>query len=635
MAILWGVGVAPAIARGNLANDVLYYITVDRFFDGELGNNQPRYAFENASQSPTYQNANRLLVEHSFDPTHRYISLFWGGDLEGILQKLDYLQDLGVTKIVLSPIQDSANGLIYAPGADSFVRTRPNPATEPFDPFRAHLATAFQGDWPRDWFEIDEHFRNPADESQDRYRVLRRLLDAAGERGIGIILSVHCNHTSPVRYDGFYVDFAGDRSEIWLVDNGAVYRHGRKVATYFDPFSGERNPNGWFHPPTAVDYARPTAEGLERSQVGGLPDLAQENPAVRDYLLDAVRFWLQFNAESQPIAGLYFDSINNVNLGFWQEVERAARATNPNAILLAQYPGGGYRNRTAVDWYANTKSFTWLNYDLSDASRRFFARDRAWDGRAAVMRELSLGRQGDYYNYGWFSRLWHKILNPSESLQVPRRSLDLIPDAEAKDWINFVEIRDRPRLRSTYPDLSDRAYASALAFSFIGPGVPMLTYGVETGLAVPHHIDNSGMGGIGGEPYNQPMAIWPGDTGWNEQLYARARTLARLRKNYPVLRDGRTRYVFPRHARRDTDLFLVREAATGPKVLLAYSTGGGQFQVPVTGDRANCTYTELTESAAAGVLPGTATANRCEIPVTLAPEESRIFAIGDRATQSS
>ena len=392
--LLWWGSAAPAIARSNLANDVLYYITVDRFFDGEPGNDRPRFAFESANQSPSYQRANRLLVEQAYDPTHRYINLFWGGDLEGILQKLDYLKDLGVTKLVLSPIQDSANGIIYDPGAEGFVHVHPDPESEPFDAFRASLATAFQGDWPKDWFEIDEHFRNPTDENSDRYRVLRRLLDAAGERGIGIVLSLHCNHTSPVRYDGQYVDFTDDRPEIWLADNGAVYRHGHKVASYVDALTGAHNPDGWFHPPVALDYARPTADSLERAQVGGMPDLAQENPDVRDYLLDAVRFWLQFNAESQPIAGLYFDSIDNINLSFWQDVERVALETNPEAILIGQYPGGGYRSGEGVNWYANTESFTWLNYDLSDATRRFFARDRAWDGRAAVIRELSLGHQG-------------------------------------------------------------------------------------------------------------------------------------------------------------------------------------------------------------------------------------------------
>ncbi|MEO0947595.1 MAG: alpha-amylase family glycosyl hydrolase [Cyanobacteria bacterium J06641_5] len=625
--MLWAGSAAPASARSNLDNDVLYYITVDRFFDGEPGNDRPRFAFESASQSPSYQRANRLLVEQAYDPTHRYINLFWGGDLEGVLQKLDYLQELGATKLVLSPIQDSANGIIYNPDTEGFVHVRSDPEREPFDPFQASLATAFQGDWPKDWFEIDEHFRNPADENSDRYRVLRRLLDAAGERGIGIILSLHCNHTSPVRYDGLYADFNDDRSEIWLTDNGAVYRHGHKVASYVDSLTGARNPDGWFHPPVTLDYARPTADSLERAQVGGIPDLAQENPEVRDYLLDATRFWLQFNAESQPIAGLYFDSIDNINLGFWQDVERVALETNPNAILIGQYPDGGYRNQEGVNWYVGTDTFTWLNYGLSDAARRFFARDRAWDGRAAVMRELSLGRQGEYYNYGWFSRLWHKALNPSESLQVPRQALDLIPDGDPNTWISFLETRDRPRLFSIYPNLSERAYASAMAFGFIGPGVPLLTYGVETGLAVPHHIDNSGMGGIGSEPYNQPMAIWPGDAGWNERLYARARMLAHLRQDYPVLRYGQTRYVFPRRARRDTDIFLLREGVAGPEVLLAYSTGGGRFQVPVTRDRGGCTYTELTEDIESIATSTTTISDRCEIPVTLEPEESRIFII--------
>ncbi len=618
---LWCCAIAPAAARGNLGNEVLYFITVDRFYDGEPGNNRPIYAFSNASQNPAYRQANQLLVEHAYDPAHRYINLFWGGDLEGIIQKLDYLQDLGVTQLVLSPIQDSANGLIYDPEAVGFVHDRPDPATETFDPLRARLATAFQGDWPRDWFEIDEHFRNPNDENSDRFRVLRRLLDAAGDRGIGVILSLHCNHTSPVRYSSEYADFTGDRYETWLTDNGAVYRHGRKVATYFNFNTGERNPDGWFHAPVALDYARPTANALEKTQVGGLPDLAQENPVVRDYLLDAVCFWLHFNAGGRRIAGLYFDSTDNINLSFWQAVELAARQIAPEAILIGQYPSGGYKNRGALDWYTGTESFTWLNYDLSDATRRYFARDRAWDGRSVLLRELTLGKDGEYYNYNHWQRLWHKLLNPSESLQVPREALDRVPDDDVRGWVTFLENRDRPRLYSGYPNLSARAYASALAFNTVAPGVPMLTYGAETGLAIPYHIDNRGMGGIGSDPYNQPMAIWPGDRGWNETTYRLTRELIHLRHQYSVLRRGNTRYIFPRRSHRANDIFLVREEATGPKVLLAYSTRGGRFTVPVAEDRSNCTYAEL------GDLDTQVAAESCEITLALAPEETRVFVV--------
>jgi len=118
-------GSAFTSTPGNLGNDVLYYAIVDRFNDADPRNNIPDYAFPTDPNLPqeerAYNEMNRLLLRHSYDPTHRYMGLYWGGDLQGVIEKLDYLKDLGITKIVLSPIQDNANGIVYYPTANSYL----------------------------------------------------------------------------------------------------------------------------------------------------------------------------------------------------------------------------------------------------------------------------------------------------------------------------------------------------------------------------------------------------------------------------------------------------------------------------------------------------------------------------------
>lgn len=616
-------------SRGNFGNDVLYYIVVDRFFDANPGNNIPDYAFPLAPdlerEQRAYNQANRLLLQHSYDPTHRYIGLYWGGDLEGVIQKLDYLKDLGATKLILSPIQDNANGLLYSPNAPSYVYLDATIDDAEIDDFYSHASSPFHGYWTKDWFEIDEHFRKPQDEGGDRYGVFRRLLNEAGERGIGIILDLTLNHTSPFHYSRLYPDFYPDRIGYWYADNGAVYRHGKKVALYWDPPNSRLDPRGWFHPLMGIDFNRPTPEMIEKGTLpGGLPDLNQDVPAVENYLLDAVKFWLTFNEGGYQIAGFRLDAVKHVNISFWQKLEDVVLSIRPSAILLGEYFSAGYRNEGSVDWFNNTKAYTLFNFNLSMPARRFFARDRGWDGRTAILRETVLGRQGNYYNYSPLQKFVHWLFDPAETLEIPRRSLDLISDEDIKGWVNFVENHDEPRLLTAYPQMSEEAYASLVKFLFVSPGVPMVMYGVETGLAVPYHPRHEGLFGIGGDPFNRQMMIWPDSVGWNPRLYEVNRQMAHLRQNYPVLRYGDKRFLFPKNSKRDEDIFMLREPLTCAaessdcaRILYAYSTFGGEFLLSL--EDGNIHQLEDAETnIAAGVIDGL-------IPIRLRPEESKVL----------
>ncbi|NJK27449.1 MAG: hypothetical protein HC925_01185 [Coleofasciculaceae cyanobacterium SM2_3_26] len=155
-----------------------------------------------------------------------------------------------------------------------------------------------------------------------------------------------------------------------------------------------------------------------------------------------------------------------------------------------------------------------------------------------------------------------------------------------KGWVTFVENHDEPRLLTEFPNISETAYASLIQFIFVSPGVPMLAYGTETGLALPYHPNHSGLFGMGGEPFNRMMMIWPGDPGWNPNLFETVRRMAHLRQDKPVLRYGDTRYLYPRNSNPKDDLFMLRESKTCDvssvdcdRVLYAYSTFGGEYLI--------------------------------------------------------
>ncbi len=626
---------------GNLENDVLYYIVVDRFFDGEPENNVPNFAFidkpEGDREQHLYKEMNKLLLRHTYDPTRSYMAMYWGGDLKGIIAKLDYLQDLGVTKIILSPIQDNANGIFYHPDIKNYLHRSKKDDSAEIDSFYRSISSAYHGYWTKDWYEIDEHFRQPEDELGDdqedrkgkRYDIFRQLLNEAGKRGIGVILDITMNQTSPghisteppeIGAGGFLF------GESWFADNGNIYKHGKLVATHWDPKTGERDPQGWFHPPQIIwDFGNASKKLLEEGQIsGGMPDINQDAPQVEKYFLDCARFWMTFNEGGYQIAGFRLDAVKHINERFWRKFEDTVLSIDPKAILIGEYFSGGYRYPPSIDFLQETDHITQFDFNVSEAARRFFAGDRGWDGRAFILRELVLGRKAEHYNERPLQKLWHQVFNPAGTLEIPTRSLDLVSDEEAKGWVNFAENHDQPRVRTFYPHMSDEAYASLIKFQFAARGIPLVMYGAETGLAVPYHPEHEGLFGMGGDPFNRPMMIWPEDAGWKPIIYEATKKMAHLRRQYPVLRYGETRFIYPRSSSGDQDMFMLREpssceAGSGDecaKILYAYSTDGGEFSVYLPDN----TKYEVVETGDEGKINGFMT-------IKLEPEQARVFVL--------
>ncbi len=621
--------------RGNLGNEVLYYIVVDRFFDGEPRNNIPEFAFNNSeginSEERLYNDMNKLLVNHTYDPTHSYMGMYWGGDLKGVIEKLDYIKNLGVTKIILSPLQDNANGLFYHPDIHNYLRRSKEDVDEIEDDFYQHISTSYHGYWTKDWYELEEHFRQPEDQNEDHYRVFKELLNEAGNRGIGIILDITMNQTSPGHISTSTPELGAGGflfGESWFADNGNIYKNGKLMATHWNPKTGERDPDGWFHPPMIIwDFDRATKEMLEEGQIsGGMPDINQDAPQVEKYFLDATKFWMTFNEGGYQIAGFRLDAVKHINPRFWRKFEDFVLSINPDAILIGEYFSGGYRDSSSIDFIQNTNEISILDFNISEAMRRFFAMDRSWDGRTYILKENTLGHDGEYYNLGPLGKVFNWISNPASTLEIPRESLDLISDDEAKGWVSFIENHDQPRLKTYYPDMSDRAYSSLIKFQFAARGVPLIMYGTETALGVPFHPEHEGLFGIGGDPFNRPMMIWPNSQGWKSEVYNATKQMAHLRQEYPVLRYGKTRFLYPKKSNKDKDIFMLREPEDCPsekanctRILYAYSTHGGDFLLSFPKDSID-KYEIVEMGKESAIVDGL-------VPIKLAPEEAKVLVL--------
>jgi neopullulanase len=137
--------------QGFSPDDIIYLIMPDRFSDGDPANNDPPQS--------------RGL----YDRAHKF--RYHGGDLQGIINRLPYLKDLGVTAIWLTPWYDNVNH------------------PDEVEKKEGGTTTGFHGYGAIDFYGVEEHFGSLAK--------LRELVDEAHRQGIKIIQDQVANHTGP------------------------------------------------------------------------------------------------------------------------------------------------------------------------------------------------------------------------------------------------------------------------------------------------------------------------------------------------------------------------------------------------------------------------------------------------------
>lgn len=143
------------LAAKDWSGEVIYFVLLDRFADGDTGNN--------------------TLVDRS-NPGGWH-----GGDIKGLTQHLDELVDLGITVLWINPVQKQMENAMYAQA----------PAALRIPEFQHY---AFHGYWIQDFSAMDAHFGAESD--------LKHLVDEAHKRGIKVLLDVVYNHSGyNSRYD--------------------------------------------------------------------------------------------------------------------------------------------------------------------------------------------------------------------------------------------------------------------------------------------------------------------------------------------------------------------------------------------------------------------------------------------------
>jgi len=265
------------------ASEAVYFVVTDRFVDGDPNNNHE----SQGGKHPTWQ-----LPLEGPDDKKAYVG-YMGGDLQGILNNADYIKDMGFTAVWMTPVHDNPD---YAFNGD-----------EPITyggAFKDGGKTGYHGYWATNFYKADEHLVSDNLSVSDYTAKMR-------EHGLKSVFDIVANHGTP----SFTMqkDLPG-YGEIYDKDGNLVADHQNLAPEDLDP---KNNPlHSFFH-----DYP----------DLVKLSNLDDENPAVRDYLINSYLYWISQGADAFRI-----DTIRHVPHAFWREASDRIRKQHPNFFMFGE-----------------------------------------------------------------------------------------------------------------------------------------------------------------------------------------------------------------------------------------------------------------------------------------------------------
>lgn len=240
---------------------VIYFAVTDRFFDGDAENNN------------AYGVGDYNIGEKGGSSYH-------GGDFAGLNQKLDYLKDLGVNTIWITPIVENI--------------------TEDQHDNKTDTATyGYHGYWASDFTKLNKHLGT---EQQ-----FKALLDAAHSKGMKIMVDVVLNHA------------------------------GYGTEKYFNSILTDADGNSI----SMIRDSNNTISGDDKyDSLSDLPDFVTENKAVTDQLVTWQTEWMS----KYSIDYYRVDTVKHVETTTWEAFKNSLTKVNPDFKMIGEYSGAGYAN---------------------------------------------------------------------------------------------------------------------------------------------------------------------------------------------------------------------------------------------------------------------------------------------------
>jgi cyclomaltodextrinase len=378
----------------------------------------------------------------------------YGGDLQGVLDEIDYIQSLGVTAIYFNPLNDS-------------------PSLHKYDARNyAHIDRNFGPDPKGDAAIIDSEIHD--DPSTWKWtsadRLFLKVISEFHKRGIRVIMDYSWNHTGKTFWAMEDIRKNGKNSK---------YADWYTISQYDDPATpaDEFKYEGWggqnpYMPVFKKDIIPPDDkimpfEGNFHSE------------SLKQHIFDVTRRWLDPDKDGNPadgVDGFRLDVAGEIPMGFWREYRKVVRSVNPQAYLIGEiwwleWPDKLLNPRVFLegDQYDAIMNYRWFRI-----ARGFFAQAEP------VLTPTGFVKEIKRINRGINIENLQAMMNVTSTHDSPRLSTSLYNKTMDK---YKAKPSDNPDYKINRPDsLTRREQILLLIHQFTFLGAPQIWYGEEVGM---------------------------------------------------------------------------------------------------------------------------------------------------------
>lgn len=482
--------VVPGFSTPDWAKGaVMYQIFTDRFYNGDKSNDVETNEYYYIGDY------SRRVTNWDKYPANMGVREFYGGDLQGVMDKLDYLQDLGVEVVYFNPLFVSPSNHKYdiqdydyidphyGKIVDDGGEVLPNGVTD------NSQATKYK--------KRTTGFKNLEASNE----LFIKLVEELHRRGMKVILDGVFNHC------GSFNKWM-DRERIYEGEEdyepGAYVSADSPYRSYFRFF--KEGPENW---PYNGNY-----DGWWGHDT--LPKLNYEDSVkLENYILYIGRKWVSppYNVDGWRLdVAADLGRSNEYNHEFWQKFRRAVKDANPNALILAEHYGD------PSDWLKGDEWDTVMNYDAFMEPVTWFL--TGMEKHSDEAREELFGNIDNFI--GSMAHHMSNMLTPS--LQVAMNELSNHDHSRFLTRTNHMVGRVEhlgPEAANEYVNKAVMREAVVMQMTWVG--APTVYYGDEAGVC-----------GFT-DPDNRRTYPWGHE---DQELIAFHKEAIRIHKEHPALKTG-------------------------------------------------------------------------------------------------
>ena len=409
---------------------------------------------------------------------------FYGGDLQGVMEKLDYLQSIGVEVIYFNP-------LFLSPSSHKY-------DTQDYEHIDPHFAVINEDTAPEETnpWEMTRYIRRVTSKEnlEESNALFARLCQEMHKRGMRIIIDGVFNHCGSFHHwmDGKSI-YAKSGAEI----PGAWQSPDSPYRPFFRFQEGDNNYDSWWGHPT-----------LPKLNYEGSRELCER-------IFDIACSWAK---PPYSIDGWRLDVAADLghskefNHTFWQEFRSRLKAVNPELLIIAEFYGN------PSDWLQGDQWDTVMNYDAFMDPVSFFL--------------TGMEKHSDYFHDGLYQdgARFFKTMRENMSRMDWNSLICAMNELSNHDHSRFLTRTNHTigRLNTMGAEtagenIDKRVLREAVVIQMTWPGAPTIYYGDEAGLC----------GWT--DPDNRRCYPWGHE---DQDLIEMHRKLAALRLEHPVLRHG-------------------------------------------------------------------------------------------------